>query len=48
MMLWCYLALYGVLLKRWTLPFSGWLKPLSADDAALLWLLPDSCARQLA
>lgn len=34
-------ALYGVLLKRWSLPFSGWLMLYLQMSAALLWLLPD-------
>ena len=34
-------ALYGVLLKRWSLPFSGWMMPYLQMSAALLWLLPD-------
>lgn len=34
-------ALYGVLLKRWSLPFSGWLMLYLQISAALLWLLPD-------
>ena len=34
-------ALYGVLLKRWSLPFSGWMMLYLQMSAALLWLLPD-------
>ena len=34
-------ALYGVLLKRCTLPFSGWMMLYLQMSAALLWLLPD-------
>ena len=34
-------ALYGVLLKRWSQPFSGWLMLYLQMSAALLWLLPD-------
>ncbi|MFB0953648.1 MAG: DMT family transporter [Aeromonadaceae bacterium] len=34
-------AFYCVLLKRWSLPFSGWLMLYLQMSAALLWLLPD-------
>ena len=34
-------ALYGVLLKRWSLPFSGWMMLYLQMSAALLWLFPD-------
>lgn len=34
-------ALYGVLLKRWQLPFTGWQFIYLQMSCALLWLLPD-------